>query len=160
MLASIPFRIRLRAVLFAFALSCAQVLTAQKPKNTTAPPAADERIRVGDVFEVTVYKHPEFSGQFTVCGDGNFTLPLKPEDSSEPRTPLGKLIRDLRIAGLPRMELLGLLRDKLAATIPGSQLTLTLINSFSMPLPPSNVPSLRLGDTPSPEVQQANPTAR
>ena len=68
------FRVCLGTALLIAALSCGRPLSAQVIPIPQPIPPADYRISVGDVLEVWVYQHPEFSRRVVVRSDGNHTL--------------------------------------------------------------------------------------
>lgn len=98
-------------VAFVFCALCSSVATGQEKSSSNG--ASDEKYRInnGDVLQISVYQHPEFSSTVVVTGDGIITLPS---------------INAVKAAGLSPTalaSLLSLLRDKLESVLPGPQVT-------------------------------------
>lgn len=95
-------------VAFVFCALCSSVATGQE--KSTSNGASDEKYRInnGDLLQISVYQHPEFSSTVVVTGDGIITLPS---------------INAVKAAGLSPTALASLLRDKLESVLPGPQVT-------------------------------------
>jgi hypothetical protein len=144
---SMTFRVCFGTILMC-AVSCREALSAQDIQQPFAP--ADYRVRVGDVFEVSVYQHPELSRRILVMGDGNLTLTVngvKPSSLSA----MDGLLHDLNVVGLTALDVAALVRAKLESIISNPQVTVTVAERTSLPQPPSERPSQQLRDTPSPK---------
>jgi polysaccharide export outer membrane protein len=69
-----------------YALAFALVLAAPGAAQTSAPAPADAVLRPGDGLEITVWRKPEFTGEFDIAADGSIRHPL---------------YRSVSVAGLP-----------------------------------------------------------
>ena len=95
-------------VAFVFYALCSSVATGQEKPSSKG--VSDEKCRInnGDVLQISVYQHPEFSRTVVVTGDGIITLPS---------------MNAVKAAGLSPTALASLLRDKLVSVLPGPQVT-------------------------------------
>ena len=95
-------------VAFVFCTLCSCIATGQEKPSSNG--ASDEKYRInnGDVLQVSVYQHPEFSRTVVVTGDGIITMPS---------------MNAVKAAGLSPTALASLLRDKLESVLPRPQVT-------------------------------------
>jgi protein involved in polysaccharide export with SLBB domain len=108
------------------------------------------RIHIGDVLQISVYRHPELSRRVVVSGDGNYTLTddgVKVSGLSA----IDGLLHDLKVVDLTVMEVAKLVCEKLKSRANNPQVTVIVVSMMITPLPPSTLPSPQLRDTPSPE---------
>jgi len=68
--------ISLVLILMTLAILSPSRLTSQSPLAPSADAAATAVIRPGDAVRITVWRKPEYSGEFIVTGDGTLTHPL------------------------------------------------------------------------------------
>src|SRR5208283_5899529 len=137
MFESKTFRVWFGAILLIAAMSCGRALSAQEKPQRVAP--ADYRIRVGDVLEVSVYQHPEFSSRVVVMGDGNHALTVSGVKVSD-LSAMDGMLHDLKVVDLSALDVGVLLHAKLESVIPEPQVTV-MVAPFMQPLPPSTRPS-------------------
>ncbi len=115
----------------------------------------DYRIRLGDVLQVSVSKHPELSGRISVRGDGNYILPL--EGGKTPRASgTDDLFRELQTVGFTAVNIAAAFREKLKPMIADPQVTITAVDTIQKPGPPSDSPPPQLRDAPSPAQKQSS----
>ena len=145
-------------------LSACQHLTAQEHPLTTESENPQDyrsksyRIHIGDVLQVTVYKHPELSRKVSVRGDGNYVLPAEAKKLQKPSA-IDETIRDMHVAGLTAVSVANELREKLKPMIANPQVAITVFDTIMRPGPPSEKPSPQLRDTPPPAQTQNSPSS-
>jgi protein involved in polysaccharide export with SLBB domain len=116
------------------------------------------RIHIGDVLQVSVYKHPELSRKVFVRGDGNYVLPAETEKPQKPSA-INETIRDVNVVGQTAVSVANELREKLKPMIANPQVTITVVDTIMRPGPLSPKPSPQLRDTPTPAQRQNSPTS-
>jgi len=145
-------------------LSTCQHLRAQERPLTTKSENPQDyrsksyRIHIGDVLQVSVYRHPELSRKVSVRGDGNYVLPVEAKKSQKPSA-IDEVIFDMHIAGLTAVSVANELREKLKPMIANPQVAITVIDTIMRPGPPSEKPSPQLRDTPPPTQTQNSPSS-
>lgn len=72
------------------AAACAALALAPAAHAQAAPASAGAVVQPGDSLRITVFRRPEFSGQFAVAADGSITHPL---------------YREINVAGLGQAEI-------------------------------------------------------
>jgi protein involved in polysaccharide export with SLBB domain len=139
-------RVWLVATVLPSALFFSQALSAQETSQPTSPP--DYRIHIGDVFQISVYQHPELSRRVVVDGGGNRIVTAEGVKASA-LPAIDKLLFDLQVAGLTTMDVTKLIHAKLESKIPAPQVTVTVVQRTVWPATPSPLPSPQLRDTPA-----------
>jgi protein involved in polysaccharide export with SLBB domain len=92
----------------AVGLVCFGVVSAQEKPLPKAPSDTEYRICSGDVLQISIYQHPEFSKVVVVTQEGNITLPS---------------VNAMKAVGLSPVALASLLRDQLKSLVPDAQVT-------------------------------------
>ena len=122
----------LAAVLF----SCCGVGAAQEKPFPKAPSDTEYRICTGDVLQISVDQHPEWSRAVIVTQEGNITL---------------SPVNVVKAVGLSPAALASLLRGKLQSVISDAHVTVTVKVHHLPPVPLRREPWPR--DLPQPERQ-------
>ena len=117
------------------------------------------RIHIGDVLQVSVYKHPELSRRITVDGDANHVLAIDGEKNPMPSA-IDGVLSEMEVAGLTLADMATAVREKLKPMIATPQVTITVIETIMKPLPPSDKASPQLRDTPAPVQKQCRGVGR
>ncbi len=107
------------------------------------------RIHIGDVLQISVYKHPELSGRISVRGDGNYILPLATGKKTR-TSATDDTFCEQPVVGFTVVNVAAALREKLKPVIADPQVTVTVVDTIMRPGPPSDSPPPQLQDTPSP----------
>lgn len=132
--------------------SASHYLTAQEHPLAAASQDSQDyrsqsyRIHIGDVLQVSVYKHPELSRKISVRGDGNYALAAEAKKTQKPSA-IDETLRDMHVAGLTAVTVAKELREKLKPMIANPQVTITVVDTIMRPGPTSEKPSPQLRDT-------------
>jgi len=149
-------RISFGSVLLLCWLSSQGTVAQEKPNSEDSQNYRSQnyRIHIGDVLQVSVYKHPELSRKVAVRGDANHILP---ESGNTPRaSAIDDAFREMQVAGLTALNVATALREKLKPMIADPQVTITVVDTIMKPGPPSDKPSPQLRDTPPPAQKQSS----
>jgi len=135
--------------IIACAISYGQASIAQEHQHLIAEAAGSYHVSIGDVLEISVYKHPEFSRRAVVLDDGKLQTPWESGASASGRSTVDGLLRDIKVVDVSVTDVAGLVRNKLQSMIANPHVTVTVVQRASPPLPRSASPQPR--DTPSPQ---------
>jgi hypothetical protein len=146
MLESKTFRVWFGVTILMCVISCGQAFSCDQDQAFSCDQAlsAQEKpyhIGIGDVLQVSIWRHPELSRTTPVKPDGKITLPL---------------LKELKVSGLSPMDLLCLVRHKLERKIPNPQVTV-IVKWVKSAHPGVYLEPSPQEDTPSPELLDALP---
>lgn len=128
---------------------------AAESENSRDYRSQNYRIHIGDVLQVTVYKHPELSRKISVRGDGNYSLSAEC-NKTQKQSEIDDTLREMHVVGSTAINVATELREKLKPMIANPQVTITVVDTIMRPGPPSEKPSPQLGDTPAPTQKQSS----